>query len=112
MTRLAIMGFLVLLAAESPLSEPSVAWRAHGDQDQSSRIDVLLSRWVRTDTPGAAIIVIQNGRVLHEKGYGLADVTTREAITSRTVFDIASLSKQFTAMAVLMLVDDGALRFG
>ena len=71
----------------------------------------MLSRWVQASTPGAAVIVVRHGQVLLEKGYGLADVTTRVPITPRTVFDIASVSKPFTAMAVLMLVEHGKLHY-
>jgi D-alanyl-D-alanine carboxypeptidase len=71
----------------------------------------LLSRWLQATTPGAAVIVVRHGQVLFEKGYGLADVTTRVPITPPTVFDIASVSKPFTATCVLMLVEQGKLRY-
>lgn len=79
--------------------------------DAPSQVDALLSRWVQAETPGAAVIVVRHGNVLFEKGYGLADVARREPITPHTVFDIASVSKPFTAMAILMLVEQGKLHF-
>lgn len=70
-----------------------------------------MARWSQGSTPGAAVIVIRDGRIVHEKGYGLADLTTKGRIDSKTVFDIASLSKQFTAMAVMILVERGKLDY-
>lgn len=70
-----------------------------------------MARWPQGSTPGAAVIAIQDGKVVHEKGYGLADLKTKGRITPRTAFDIASVSKQFTVMAVMMLVERGQLNY-
>src|SRR5215471_2591493 len=74
----------------------SQAVKAKTTADNSSQVDALMAQWSQGNTPGAAIIVIRDGRVLHEKGYGLANLTTKERINAKTVFDIASVSKQFT----------------
>ena len=79
--------------------------------DNSSQVDALMARWSQGDTPGAAVIVIQSGKVVLERGYGLADLTKKARINTKTVFDIGSVSKQFTAMAVMMLVERGKLRY-
>ena len=81
------------------------------DVSNSAKIDALLARLVRRDAPGAAVLVISNGRVLHGKGYGLANVEARTPITTKTTFDLASVSKQFTAMAVMMMVERGKLSY-
>ena len=75
----------------------------------SAKVDALLARTVRTGGPGAAVLVISDGRVVHQKGYGLADVEKRIPITPRTTFDLASVSKQFTAMAIMILAERGKL---
>lgn len=77
---------------------------------QSSNLDALFKRWSEGRTPGAAIAVIHNGRVVHAQGYGFANVERGDRITPNTVFDIASVSKQFTAMAIMMLIERGQLR--
>jgi CubicO group peptidase (beta-lactamase class C family) len=59
--------------------------------------------------PGAAVLVLEGDRVLHEGGYGLADLDRRQKITSRTSFRLASLSKQFTAAAIARLAETGRL---
>lgn len=58
---------------------------------------------------GAAVAVIQRGKVVLAKGFGMADIAASRAITRRTVFDLASLGKQFTGMAVLRLAGRGSL---
>ena len=61
--------------------------------------------------PGAAALVMKDGRVLFERGYGVTDLASLTAIGPRTNFRLASVSKQFTAMAVMLLVHDGKLHY-
>lgn len=100
--------FLLLVAAvtlsQTPASSPSLS-------DKSAKVDALMAPWSQNNTPGAAVIVIQDGKILHKKGYGMADLETRAAIGADTVFNIASVSKQFTAMAVMMLAERGKLSY-
>ena len=91
-------------------SIPSRTERAQTTADNSYQTDALLFRWSQANTPGAVIIVIRDGRVLLDKGYGMANVATKEPDYSNTVFDIASVSKQFTAMAIMILVERGKLQ--
>ncbi|MGI8839092.1 MAG: serine hydrolase domain-containing protein [Pyrinomonadaceae bacterium] len=55
------------------------------------------------------MLVIQNGKTVYAKGYGFARLDTKEAITPETAFDLASVSKQFTAMAIMILAERGKL---
>lgn len=60
--------------------------------------------------PGAAVAVVQDGRIVLERGYGFADLGTRRTVEpGRTLFRLASISKPFVAMAVLQLAERGAL---
>jgi CubicO group peptidase (beta-lactamase class C family) len=61
--------------------------------------------------PGASLLVLRDGRVAYQKSYGLADVEQRIAVAPATNFRLASLSKQFTATAVMLLVADGKLHY-
>lgn len=72
-------------------------------------LDAALQARFRADAPGAAVLVVQNGAVLLRKGYGLARLDTPAPITPTTLFRMASVSKQFTAMAVLLLAEHGKL---
>ena len=81
------------------------------DVGNSARVDSLMSRLVRPDGPGAAVLVVSKGKVVHARGYGFANVVARTPITTKTTFDLASVSKQFTAMAVMMMVERGKLSY-
>lgn len=72
-------------------------------------VDRLFANWINPTTPGCAVGVSRNGRMLYEKGYGMANLETGTAITPQTIFQVASIAKQFTAMSVMMLVRDGKL---
>jgi CubicO group peptidase (beta-lactamase class C family) len=72
-------------------------------------VDGIFANYSGEGMPGAAVMVIHNGRPVLQRGYGLADIDRDLAVTSATNFRLASLTKQFTAMCVLMLVDRGEL---
>jgi len=63
------------------------------------------------NSPGAAVMVIQNWRVVFARGYGVTDLRTRSRIDDHTNFRLASRTKQFTATAIMLLVHDGKLRY-
>ncbi|MHC4990475.1 MAG: serine hydrolase domain-containing protein [Planctomycetota bacterium] len=84
--------------------------RLKGDDDESlQRVDSLFAEWDRTTSPGCALAVIRDGRIVHARGYGMADLERSITLTPRSVFDIASTSKQFVAMCVLLLEEEGKL---
>jgi len=59
------------------------------------------------DGPGAALLIIKDGKAIVRKGYGFADLEQRVAITPQTNFRLASVTKQFTAASILLLIEDG-----
>lgn len=80
-------------------------------QVSSAAIDGLFSKFVSTHHPGCAVLVIKDGQPVFRKGYGVADLRTSQKIGPETNFRLASLTKQFTAMAVMLLVHDGKLHY-
>jgi CubicO group peptidase (beta-lactamase class C family) len=72
-------------------------------------VDALFATWDRPDSPGCALGVIQDGKLVYARGYGQASLEHSVPITARTVFDIGSTSKQFTAAGICLLVQDGKL---
>ena len=73
------------------------------------KVDQLMALWDRSDCPGAALSVIQDGKIVYKKGYGCANLEYGIPITPSTIFHVASVSKQFTAFAVAMLADQDKL---
>ncbi len=89
---------------------PAVAQNVLGTRDSlTSRVDSIFRAFDRTDSPGCAIGVYRDGRILYARGYGMANLELGVPITARTVFEIASVTKPFTATAVLLLEQDGKL---
>ncbi len=75
-------------------------------KDADELITTCMKRW---HVPGAAIAIVTDKEVLLAKGYGFRDVRKKEAITAKTMFPLASVTKSFTAMGLALLVDEGKL---
>ena len=73
-------------------------------------IDWHFERLIKKGFPGAAVIVSQNGQIVYQKGFGYSDVEHSIPITPETKFRIGSITKQFTAAAILKLQENGKLR--
>lgn len=77
--------------------------------DLNATADRIFSQWTN-ETPGCAAGVAQNGKTLLTRGYGMANLETGTPITPETIFESGSVAKQFTATAILLLMNDGKLR--
>ena len=75
----------------------------------TAKVDQLFAQWDRTDSPGAAVVIVKDGAVVYQHGYGYANLEHRIPITPQTLFDVASVAKQFTGLSVAMLVQQGKL---
>ena len=73
------------------------------------RADSVFQRFDRTDSPGCALGVYQDGKIVYGRGYGMASLEHGVALSPRSVLDVGSISKQFTAMAMLLLEKDGKI---
>jgi CubicO group peptidase (beta-lactamase class C family) len=73
----------------------------------AARLDALVAAQVPADGPGVAVLVVEDGKVLLRKGYGMADLERDVAVAPDMIFRIGSMTKQFTAVAILQLVRDG-----
>jgi len=76
-----------------------------------TQIDSIFSSVTQPDAPGLAVLIRKDGRTVFERGYGLRDLRTRTKIGAATNFRLASCTKQFTAMAIMLLVHDGKLAY-
>ena len=78
----------------------------------TSQIDDLVGRTLTTfDVPGIAVAIVKDGKVIHQKGYGVRSLATRQKVDEHTLFGIASNSKAFTGAALGMLVEEGKMKW-
>lgn len=78
--------------------------------DETEAIETIVNARIDPLGPGVAVAVVKDGEVMHRKGYGLASLEWGCAIAPDTVFQIGSLTKPFTATAILLLEQEGKLR--
>jgi CubicO group peptidase (beta-lactamase class C family) len=88
-----------------------VAQFVFAGDDPVAAADAYLKKTYPADQPGAAVLIVHNGKTVLLNGYGLADLEAKMPITPDTAFDLASVSKQFTAMAVMLLAERGKLSY-
>ena len=89
--------FQTLLGAGAAITDP--------------RVDAIMNAVIKPGEPGASVIVIQHGQILHEAGYGLADLALQKLNTPQTLYHMASSGKQFASMAVMMMKERGQLNY-
>ena len=102
--RFSSASLIILVAAWSLFAQSSAS-------DLAKQLDTAFSGLATADTPGFAVLVKKDNRVVFEKGYGVRDLRSKTAIDTATNFRLASFSKQFTAMAIMLLVREGKLRY-
>jgi CubicO group peptidase (beta-lactamase class C family) len=77
--------------------------RVNARDDRAARVDALFKGYDRPDSPGAAVVAVQDGEIVLQAEYGSADLEHGIPITSGTVFHVGSVAKQFTAFSILLL---------
>ena len=75
----------------------------------TAKVDNVFAVYTTPYTPGCALGVYRDGKMLYARGYGAANIATAEPITPRSIFDIGSTSKQFTATSIILLAEQGKL---
>ncbi|HEV2863431.1 MAG TPA: serine hydrolase [Pyrinomonadaceae bacterium] len=98
----AALLLLLVICAPQALARQS-------DEQAVRAMDELLSKAYPANEPGAAVVVVKDGRTLLRKGYGMADMELGVRVEPDMVFRLGSITKQFTAVAVLMLAEQGKL---
>ena len=94
----------VLLALAAASASPQVS-----PAEAKAKVDAIFRDVDRSDSPGCALGVYRDGQIAYARGYGMANLELSVGNTPETVFDIGSVSKQFTAMAIHLLAREGKL---
>ena len=96
-----LLVFLVTSSSRAQLSQDQIA----------TALDTIFSPLVNASSPGLAVLVRKDGRTVFEHGYGARELRSFAKIDPQTDFRLASCSKQFTAMSIMLLIHDGKLRY-
>ncbi|HYV53707.1 MAG TPA: serine hydrolase domain-containing protein, partial [Chitinophagaceae bacterium] len=75
-----------------------------------TKINKLFTQWDNGSSPGCAVLIVRNDSILFAKGYGMANLEYSIPIQPQTIFHMASVSKQFTAFAIVLLAKQGKLQ--
>ncbi|MBL8271575.1 serine hydrolase domain-containing protein [Steroidobacter sp.] len=94
---------LAILAVPAAASAPVAAERLE------AKVDALFAKWDTTVSPGCAVAIAKDGKIIYQRGYGMADLEHGVPNSPTTIFHIASVSKQFAAASVVLLAQDGKL---
>jgi CubicO group peptidase (beta-lactamase class C family) len=76
----------------------------------TDKVDALFAGWDKPDSPGCALAIIKDGEISYKRAYGMADLERNVPLSPASVFDIGSTGKQFTAMIIAILANQGALQ--
>ena len=87
----------------------ALALNADTDDPRIKEVDKIFAAWDKPDSPGCALGIIQEGRFIYRRGYGMANLEHGIPLTSHSIFRIGSTSKQFTAMCIVLLEEEGRL---
>jgi CubicO group peptidase (beta-lactamase class C family) len=104
---LLVAALTALLLAETAGATPAAV--SQSARSLEKQVDALFTKWNRPGMPGAVVTVIRDGKMLLSKGYGMADIERNVPMTPAAAFFIGSMSKQFTAFSIHLLVHDGKL---
>ncbi len=109
-----LVGSILSVNTQSKLSvkffEHQKSFLENSSQDLlSSQIDVLMKKYYKVEEPGATIIVMKNDSIIFRKAYGMADMQMSIPLQPEKVFKIGSTTKQFTAVAIMLLVEQNKI---
>ncbi len=109
--------FVVTIIATSSFVAPTVFGQEQKtakvnpspDESVTAKVDKLFAQWNKSDSPGCALGIVKDGRLIYKHGYGMANLDYDIPFSTKSVFAMASISKQFTAMSILLLAKQGKL---
>ena len=82
---------------------------AHSQQTLEHSLDAVFNSYFKAGEPGGAVLLVRDGKVIYQKAFGIADIHSREPITSKTLFNTGSISKTVVAYGILKLAEQGKL---
>jgi CubicO group peptidase (beta-lactamase class C family) len=87
----------------------SITAQSQPANNMQHSFDSLFQSFFKKDEPGGAVLLVKNNRIIYQKAFGIADIKTKEPITTKTLFNIGSISKTFVAYGILKLTKEKKL---
>ncbi len=106
MKKTVLLPLFFLLFSVSAIAQKKKSAALDTYQELDNFMSQMMTEW---KIPGAAIAIVKDGQVLYTKGYGIKNIQTKEPVTEKTLFGIASCSKSFTSACLAILADEGKL---
>ena len=106
----ALIMFMLGFTATDTLGQQTVAAKTQPSDDELAKnVEAFLSQWDKNDMPGGAVGVVKDGRLVYKRGFGMANLDYDVPNTPTTRFNLASVSKPFTAFSIALLAQQGKL---
>lgn len=100
----------LVVAASPPVRQVSPQ-QAGFSSERLQRVDAAMEKWIAAgDIPGGVVLIAREGRIVHLKAYGHADIASNRPARTDSIYRIASMTKPVAALAILMLVEEGKVR--
>jgi len=107
---IAVFLLMVGFTATDILGQQNVTAKTQPSDDElAKKVDAFLSQWDKNDLPGCAVGVVKDGRLVYKRGFGMANLDYDVPNTPSTRFNLASVSKPFTAFSIALLAQQGKL---
>lgn len=90
----------------TPVPAPTADYQAVNDE-----VDAFFGEFIDKKTPGGMVLVLQDGQIIHQAAYGLANLKKKTPLTINHIMHLASMGKQMTAMAIMILAEQGKLDY-
>ena len=107
---IALILFMVGFTTTDILGQQNMTAKTQPSDDESAKkVDAFLSQWDKNDMPGCSVGAVKDGRLVYKRAFGMANLDYDVPNTTSTLFNLASLSKQFTAASIALLAQQGKL---
>lgn len=103
-----LIGILLISSCKPSTRKEAIA-ENHDWKNLEAKLDSLFTNNFNVNEPGVAVLVSYNGNKIYAEGFGVRDIVTKEPLTASSNMELASVSKQFTALAILSLVEENKI---
>jgi CubicO group peptidase (beta-lactamase class C family) len=107
--RVTLLTMLALFSAASAQTRPGTPGDQASNTSLNDKVDQVFAQFNKPDSPGCALAVIKDGQITYQHGYGMSNLEYGIPISPTSIFHVASISKEFTAMSIVLLAQQGKL---